>query len=77
MVKRAFRGLPVFYVSPNEGRITPVTVETPYRAGKPFYEARLRVRDPNDALWDIFASNAFRRRTDAEKEGPRIREGAS
>ena len=57
MVKRPFCGLKVFRVDPQTGSIAEVIVETAYRAGKPYYEARLRVRAPNGALWDIFASS--------------------
>jgi hypothetical protein len=76
MVKNAFAGLKVFSVGPQSGTITEVTVESAYRAGRPYYESRLRVRSPTGGLWDIFASTAFRRRQDAEKEALRVLSGA-
>ncbi len=75
MVKRSFSGLKVFRVDPQTGSIAEVIVETAYRASKPYYEARLRVRAPNGDLWDIFASSAFRHRQDADKESTRIQKG--
>jgi hypothetical protein len=75
MVKRAFSGLKVFRVEPQTGSITEVSVESAYKAGKPYYEARLLVRAPNEALWDIFAASAFRSRQDAERESARVQKG--
>jgi len=72
MVKRTLGGLNVFCVHPQTGSITEVTIEYPYKAGKPYYEARLRVRTSTGALWDIFAASAFRHRRDAEKESARV-----
>jgi hypothetical protein len=76
MVKRTSGGLKVLCVDPQTGKITRVTVESAYKGvGKAYYGARLRVRTPSGALWDIFASSAFRRRQDAEKESARIQKG--
>jgi hypothetical protein len=72
-VKRAFSGLCVFCVAPRTRTITEVTVESAYRAGKPEHEARLHVRTLRGALWDIFASSAFRQHRDALREAARIR----
>jgi hypothetical protein len=75
MVKRAFRGLKLFRVEPQTGNITHVTVESAYKAGKPYYEARLLVPAPSGVLWNIFASSAFRHQQDAEKESARVQKG--
>ena len=53
MVKRAIGGLKVFYVHPQSGSITEVTVESAGKAGKPYYEARLLVRPPSGGLWEF------------------------
>ncbi len=74
MVKRTYGGLKVFRVDPQSGEITEVVVDHGYKAGKPYYEARLLVRTPTGSLWDIFAASAFRRRQDADRGSARVRE---
>ena len=59
MRTRIFAGQTVFYTSPNDGKVTPLTVEVVYyqRHSASRRGLRIKGRTADGSLWDVFVSN--------------------